>query len=279
MNPDIERVRLEIEREVSFALSKVGLMYRIFSRSKSEASANQKLDKNDRRESGKKIQDIIGLRVVCYFRQDELIVETILKRIFEFDNESVTAPTSDTFSPRRNNFVFKIPESSRLSNLNSFIDNTFEVQIRTVFSEGWHEVEHDIRYKHQELWDDVNQNRELNSVYATLEMCDWGMERIMADMAYSGYRSNELMKMLTGKFMLRFISQQIPAPLESAISAKDIRKKIFKSDRNSVIIKISEMTTAFPITPQLLIYTCNHLHINDADITAATPQALLEALR
>ena len=27
----------------------------------------------------------------------------------------------------------------------ALIDNTYEIQLRTVLSEGWHEVEHDLR--------------------------------------------------------------------------------------------------------------------------------------
>ncbi|MBK7959276.1 MAG: hypothetical protein IPK03_14995 [Bacteroidetes bacterium] len=30
---------------------------------------------------------------------------------------------------------------------NSLVDSTFEVQLRTILSEGWHEIDHDLRYK------------------------------------------------------------------------------------------------------------------------------------
>lgn len=33
-----------------------------------------------------------------------------------------------------------------------YIDDTFEIQIKTMFFEGWHEIEHDMRYKGEELW-------------------------------------------------------------------------------------------------------------------------------
>lgn len=31
--------------------------------------------------------------------------------------------------------------------LSDYIDDTFEVQVRTNSFEGWHEIEHDLRYK------------------------------------------------------------------------------------------------------------------------------------
>ena len=55
------------------------------------------------------------------------------------------------------------------------IDATFEVQLRTISFEGWHEIEHDMRYKSpygDDFWRE-DLSRTLNSVLANLELCDW----------------------------------------------------------------------------------------------------------
>lgn len=277
MHPEFDRARLQIENEIALKLNKIGLFFRIFSRSKSKQSFEKKVSAGNRRDDGRKIQDIIGIRVVCYFRKDEEIVEKILKKMYVLDNESVTCHSAETFCPRCNNFVLKINDSNRIINLNdSLIDQTFEVQVRTVFSEGWHEVEHDMRYKHKELWTDVNANRELNSVYATLEMCDWGIERIMSEMAYSGYKNANFIKMITGKFMLRLSSSAITEELAAVIEDIEIRKKIFKSNRGALIDLLLELPSTFPITANLIIYLCNYLSIHNDTITSLTPPSLFE---
>ncbi len=57
-----------------------------------------------------------------------------------------------------------------------YIDDTFEIQIKTMFFEGWHEIEHDMRYKGEELWKNYKGfSRYFNSILATLELCDKSM--------------------------------------------------------------------------------------------------------
>ena len=45
-------------------------------------------------------------------------------------------------------FISALPEGFK-----GRIEPTFKIQIRTVFSEGWHEVEHDLRYKCKDDWE------------------------------------------------------------------------------------------------------------------------------
>lgn len=69
------------------------------------------------------------------------------------------------------------------------IDNTYEVQIRTILSEGWHEVEHDLRYKCKEEWNEFKEeSRLLNGIYATLESSEWSMLTLFDRLSYSQYK-------------------------------------------------------------------------------------------
>lgn len=66
-------------------------------------------------------------------------------------------------------------------------DQTFEVQLRTILFEGWHEIEHEMRYKYKlgneavedDLWTGQEKlSRVMNSIIANLELCDWSIVQI-----------------------------------------------------------------------------------------------------
>ena len=125
-------------------------------------------------------RDLIGLRVVVYYQDDMDIVRTILEKTFRQVGEwSKTDNTEEEFKASKLNGVFWVPEEyQRVYNGDiSFlpIDATFEVQLRTISFEGWHEIEHDMRYKSpygDDFWRE-DLSRTLNSVLANLELCDW----------------------------------------------------------------------------------------------------------
>lgn len=81
---------------------------------------------------------------------------------------------TDQFTVNRHNLVFKVPDvysnEIGIAIRNRPIDTTFELQLRSILSEGWHEVDHDLRYKSKSNW--INQgdlSRALNGIMATLE--------------------------------------------------------------------------------------------------------------
>lgn len=103
---------------------------------------------------------------------------------------------TDKFKPLRINYVCELPDKiERLFDDKIWaypIDKSFEIQIRTIFSEGWHEIEHDFRYKCQEEWgknDDLS--RTLNGILATLDNCDWAIASLFSQMAYRHYKAKE----------------------------------------------------------------------------------------
>lgn len=67
----MDTIRTNIENRIIPILDKAGMYYRIFSRVKSTSSINRKLSKKaiEYREKGKKMQDIIGIRIIFYFKK------------------------------------------------------------------------------------------------------------------------------------------------------------------------------------------------------------------
>lgn len=155
-----ELVLKDIVNRLNTKLSQCGIMYRIFSRIKSTDSINHKMEKkgNLYRQEKRKLQDLLALRITLYFTDDVNIVYQYLKNQPNFVNESIDVRDVDTFKPTRLNLVMRVPEifkehiSAAINDTNypDLIDDTYEIQIRTILSEGWHEVEHDLRYKYKD---------------------------------------------------------------------------------------------------------------------------------
>ena len=103
------------------------------------------------------MQDLIGIRIALYFSDDVSLCQKIIEKYQTINNISKTDIDPDKFSPERLNLVCCMPDdiADQFDSLlwdEYPIDRTFEIQIRTIFSEGWHEVEHDIRYKSLADW-------------------------------------------------------------------------------------------------------------------------------
>ena len=178
MKNAFESITESIREELAQALNRCGLMYRMFYRVKTLSSIQHKMAfKGDKYKSGEsKMQDIIGFRIVLYFPDDVDLVSLYFS-CKDVVKRSVDVPDPSTFRPQRLNLTLNIPEQfvelfkKKLpAEYAPYIDPTYEIQIRTVFSEGWHEVEHDFRYKCKEDWVGYEfYSRTLNGVIATLE--------------------------------------------------------------------------------------------------------------
>lgn len=272
----------DIEKLICKKLDKCGLMYRIFSRMKEKESVKKKIEKKKSLylSNGKKMQDLVGIRIVLYFKDDIDICINILKELFEVDNYEYDQPNAETFKPQRINYVFRIPENilkipDDISE-KCLIDNTFEVQIRTIFSEGWHEVEHDIRYKYFEEWDSVpDLSRELNGILAVLEICDHNIMSICEKLAYKKYKEKEWDSMIRNKFRLRFSRQPLSKELVQILSNNSmLAKELYRFDRERLICFFAE--NAVPRNCNNVVYIVNEIQLHNKAISVLTPSVIAE---
>lgn len=272
----------EIEKIICKKLDKCGIMYRVFSRTKERESVKDKIKK--KRDiylsNGKKMQDLVGIRIVLYFKDDIDICIDILKQLFDVDNFEYDKPNAETFKPQRINYVFKMPEeimkvSDDISKI-CFIDNTFEVQIRTIFSEGWHEVEHDIRYKYLEEWNTVPDfSRELNGILAVLEICDHNIMSICEQLAYKKYKEKEWDSMIRNKFRLRFSHQSLDSGLSQILSDNPkLAKELFRFDREKLIYCFAE--NSMPRNCNNVVYIINEMQLHNEAISILTPSVIVD---
>lgn len=275
----------DLERELSKHFDKCGLFYRVFSRCKSAYSIVNKLTEKEEKyqNEGKKMQDLIGIRVVLYFKDDIDLCIRIVQNNYSIIEIVRDEENSDTFRPMRLNIVCRMPDNiiSRFSpEIWDFpIDTTFEVQIRTIFSEGWHEVEHDLRYKHKSDWATHNElSRNLNGIFATLETCDWTILNVLDQLAYQKYKERDWEAMLRNHLRIRMDSAGLSKEIKLIFDSNPtLAKDFYRVDRKVFLLHLSNPHLhSFPKNLNNIVFLINELIINDSSLSAITPSLIKE---
>jgi ppGpp synthetase/RelA/SpoT-type nucleotidyltranferase len=288
MHDSYSRVATVIRRDIEQQLDRVGLLCRVFGRGKSDRSMKNKISSGcgKYRLGGKLIQDAVGIRVVVYFQEDVSIVEKILRRKYVCDDDGTTIdrPNSNEFSVSRHNIVFHLPTGFHRDippeTEDVPVDQTFEVQIRTILSEGWHEIEHDLRYKRKSDWvDHPDLSRGLNGVVATLETAEWSMRKIFDDLAYKQYRGRKWDAMLHSALRMR-----TTAPLSAEVAAvlegdADLGKKLLRINRSDFFEALDKVAAEIPLKADNLVFVWNAISAKSESMTRITPQIIKEALQ
>ena len=274
----------EISQEIEQQLLRSGLYFRIFSRVKTHSSLSAKIKNKGElylRET-KKMQDISGVRVVLYFFNDLDIVHNYLCSLPNFLDKSVDPYNDTTFQPTRRNLIFRMSESQsaymkaalRSSDLlqheKDLIDNTYEVQLRTVLSEGWHEVEHDLRYKFKDdaWWSYCSDDsRMLNGIYATLETSERAMLHMFASITYKNYKNHDWAAMIRNHFCIHLKTNTLDPSLIALFNRNlNLPKQIIRIDRANLIAKILAINTPLPLTMSNLLFLINRWFLQDESI-------------
>lgn len=276
-------IRKEIEQE----LISIGLLCRVFGRGKSAASLKTKIDSSPGKytPTGKLIQDTIGIRIALYFQEDIQIVDKVLRMKYKCDDNASTIdiPMDTIFSVSRYNLIFKLPpeyfRDIAEPTASAPIDRTFELQIRTVLSEGWHEIEHDLRYKRKNDWIGSNDlSRGLNGVLATLETAEWSIRKIFDDLAYKHYKTRNWDGLIHSVLRMR-----ISAPLGTEVSEfleknTDAARKLVRIDRNAIFYALSKLAPRIPLTADNLIFVWNRVSLKSDELSGLTPRIICETM-
>lgn len=276
----------DIEKKLIKYLNKCGLFYKIFGRIKNGKSAKNKISKKLTMNENYKLQDLIGYRIALYFKEDVEICEDIIKNSFEVVDISKDKEKVDIFSPIRINYVCKIPQDYMILFEKNIwekpIDNTFEIQIRTIFSEGWHEIEHDFRYKNKKCWgenDDLS--RVLNGVWATLENCDWAIASLLDKLAYREYKNKEWDSMIRNKLRIRVEStMETTYKFEKIFNENNnLAKSFYRFEKKNLMEMLVSLNKNIPLTIENIICLINELQINNEEIKKYTPKLISSSVK
>ena len=228
-----------------------------------------------------KLQDIIGLRIVVYF-QDDVDVLAFYYGCGEVVRTSIDEYDSSTFRPQRLNITCALPaelvdEFRRAlpAEYAQYIDNTYEIQIRTIFSEGWHEVEHDLRYKCKEDWEGCDSHsRVLNGLIATLETAEWNMKALFDEMARMNCAQKNYRAMLRNKMHLRIKGDDFsPAVKDFLADNRAVSEAVMNVDRMVIMLTLLNHNGNILLTYDNLLFLINRLEMMDASLIALEPDA------
>lgn len=269
------KVLRDIVTDLESVLNKCGIMYHVFYRTKSIMSIKNKLEKKaeEYRRQNKKMQDLLALRITLYFTDDVEIVHNYLRSQSNFDSESVDEAEVDKFCPKRLNLVMRVPDklqqdmnaARKESDYEDLIDDTYEVQIRTILSEGWHEVEHDLRYKCKEEWNEFKEeSRLLNGIYATLESSEWSMLTLFDRLSYSQYKNKAWNSMLRNRMRVRFADKGLSEELcNYLLDNNDTAKSLYRANRTKILKLVMEKNFSYPLTYDTVLHLINHIIVKD----------------
>lgn len=282
-NPGLDSIERNLYRIISEEVSRYGILCRVFSRVKSKKSMEEKFSRKGigYYNQEKQMQDLFGIRVVVYFYEDLDFIEQLLSKRFSEVDRNVEKGGLTEFKPLPRNIVYRLPKSEE-EKLNEikleyedyrFVDTTFEIQLRSVLSEGWHEVDHVLRYKCHEEWIDIPEyDRMLNGIYATLETSDKALKALFDDVAYSHYKNHNITGMLRTKFRLDFMPSALSENLSKILSNDShLWRKIQKIDRKEFLNALSESNISLPVTFDNIIYIINRLYLDNNEIRLSEP--------
>lgn len=269
-----------LENDIKGILDSCGLYYRIFARIKSKNSISKKLFYGKYNTDGnpKKMQDMIGLRIVLYYSDDlsigREIMDKTFQRIGEWSKDNFSA---EEFRATKINGVFRFPSEY----FNQYtkapwslpIDTTFEMQFRTVFFEGWHEIEHDMRYKSMlpddKFWENSEElSRILNCILANLELSDWSLVQLFEQLSYNHYKNKNWELMLKSHFRLRMNDKEDLSPYIKTLfdNNHQLAKSFFKCKRITLIRELLKQDYAPKINFNLIVKLLNDSTVHDAAI-------------
>jgi putative GTP pyrophosphokinase len=291
MNSGLQLIEKDICSKICDCLDKVGLLYRIFSRVKDNRSIEEKIERKKTdgepySKDGKKIQDIVGIRIVTYFHDDVNLVKTIIANLFQTKGEEIDKAEPTVFKPKRTNIVCAFDEKQRetieevfkVSKIENYqlVDYTFELQLRTILSEGWHEIDHSLRYKCKSEWNKYSEKeRLLNGIYATLEVNDLALKSLFSELAYQHFKEKNWEAMLRHKFRLKFQLVSLKDELKQILDEdSNVAKQLFKMDRNDIVNKLSKFEFPLPINFNNIIYFINQVELKNESINKLTPISL-----
>ncbi len=301
-----KNILAQIVDEIKTPLDKIGVLYRIYSRSKSEGSIQNKFSNAQKKgkpygtmQNGKlkKMQDLYGIRIVLYFSDDVKIVHEILSSIFEERKEDSETHDlegnafKDTFKPVRYNLIYSIPSRYNFTvntifqyrEWNNCIDSTFEVQIRTTLSEGWYEVEHDLRYKNQDDWKSYDVEwRQLNGILASLETNDWAMIQIFDSLAHKLYRAKSWPAMLKLKLRIRVdLQSELSNEIIDLFNRNiDLAKRYIRINRNEILTEMNRLGFYYPLCLDNIVYFINLIDEKpNQDLIQMTPKIMIDEMK
>lgn len=187
INTTLKDIASKIEKHLSEIFDGLEHIDRIGCRVKAEKSF---LDKTLKTEKGilkyqtplKEIQDLIGARVVVYYKTDVDAVVYVIKKFFNFIEKNKIVPDDVMkFGYEGLHFICFIPNTIFSDHKsNPLIPDFFELQIKTLYQHAWSQAEHGLGYKPETPLTEEEQRK-----IAFIAAQSWGADTILTELVNS----------------------------------------------------------------------------------------------
>lgn len=239
------------------ALNNAGIYHSIQSRVKSSDSGSRKVQKKRATATHEdyRIQDHLGIRVNVYFSDDIEVVHAIAGRLFQPDSAApnITRMQPGQFGVKLHNCVYRAHlDADSASAFPEHADQTFELQLRTIHNEGWHEIDHDFVYKAAAA--DTWQGRDdkmhaFTALQAMIEAVDWSVSKLFDGLAHDFYRAGRVRSMVQFQFRIRYTLDAASAPLlEFVLEREGALKAIHRLHRRAFLEVLALDEDPAPLT-------------------------------
>ncbi|WP_432692986.1 GTP pyrophosphokinase [Morganella morganii] len=155
-------------------------IFSIESRLKDEGSFKEKLQRKSGYKVLSDIEDLCGLRIICYYESDLEKLEKLLSENFTVLSSSDKKQETDVdkFGYSSNHFIVKFKDDwLNIPMYNTLEGLKFEIQIRTMLMHTWAAISHTVLYKHES---DAprHMRRTFSQLSALIELADEQFSRI-----------------------------------------------------------------------------------------------------
>ncbi|MCY3727373.1 MAG: hypothetical protein OXF97_00045 [Nitrospira sp.] len=148
--PDFEIMKDEIAKSIQNRISQKKIPFdTVYGRVKEFYSFVGKSRKKSLQNPFQDMNDIVGIRIVCLFRDDIENIKNVVHETFEVisDDDKIDSKESDRFGYSGSHVIARLRNELDSSLPQSLYKLRFEVQISTVAHHAWAAVSHHLFYK------------------------------------------------------------------------------------------------------------------------------------
>lgn len=206
-----------------------------------------KIERKNYKDPFENVEDICGVRIICYYKSDIEEICELLKEEFNVltsqDKEELL--NADQFGYRSHHLIIKLKEEwLSAPNYKNLGDLKAEIQIRTNLTHTWAEIEHELGYKKEEEIPSQFR-RKFSQLSALLEIADEQFESLKDDIsAYrednSGEFGTDIMQELNLDNLSLFLNQYFPEREENKKDISYLLKEL--KSLNIDLSQLKEMT-------------------------------------
>ncbi|MDW4561336.1 hypothetical protein [Aeromonas rivipollensis] len=175
VKPKYERLASNVKQAlVQFLDEKKISSFDVEDRVKDEQSFIDKVERKSYNNPLEQVEDIAGVRVICYYNEDLSSIDEIIHEQFivlSYSNKS-NELSDNQFGYASNHYVIRLKEEwLQAPNYRGLENLKVEIQVRTILMHSWAAISHKLLYKKN---DDVPKEfkRKLNRLSALIELAD-----------------------------------------------------------------------------------------------------------